>query len=150
MKKTNLFLKLQSLRNLLHMESLRARSKNVKLPVEWNTMGQPLNNKGGNTLVSYIGVLVRHNVSITFSSWTDVRLNLVKGRIWADIIATFDICEEHNHYILKSVSKAIRQFRTDADKCLRDAVVDVNLKPPTKYANLIDEADYKEFVTTRT
>ncbi|KAF1880178.1 hypothetical protein Lal_00022307 [Lupinus albus] len=47
---------------------IRARSKNVKLPIEWNTRGQSLNNKGGNTLVSYIGVFVRQNVSITFSS----------------------------------------------------------------------------------
>ncbi|KAF1874164.1 hypothetical protein Lal_00041610 [Lupinus albus] len=64
---------------------IRTRRKNVKLPVEWNTKGQPLNNKGGNTLVSYIGVLVRQNVSITFTSWTCVRMNLVKERIWADI-----------------------------------------------------------------
>ncbi|KAF1869444.1 hypothetical protein Lal_00022912 [Lupinus albus] len=43
---------------------VRARSKNIKLTVEWNTKGQPCNNKGGNTLVSYIGVMVRQNVSI--------------------------------------------------------------------------------------
>ncbi|KAF1892961.1 hypothetical protein Lal_00035409 [Lupinus albus] len=66
---------------------IRARSKNVKLHVEWNMKDQPLNNKGGNTLVRYIGVLVRRNVSITFSSWIDVRMNSVKGRIWEDIIS---------------------------------------------------------------
>ena len=38
---------------------IRARSKNIKLPVEWNTKGLPLNMKSGNTLVSYIGVTVR-------------------------------------------------------------------------------------------
>ncbi|KAF1891337.1 hypothetical protein Lal_00016968 [Lupinus albus] len=53
-------------------KATRARSKNVK-----------------NTLVSYIGVLVRQNVSITFSSWTDVRLNSVKDRIWEDITISF-------------------------------------------------------------
>ncbi|KAF1876700.1 hypothetical protein Lal_00031512 [Lupinus albus] len=41
-----------SMKNVVH-----ARSKNIKLTVEWNTRGQPCNNKGGNTLVSYIGVL---------------------------------------------------------------------------------------------
>ncbi|KAF1892973.1 hypothetical protein Lal_00009362 [Lupinus albus] len=66
---------------------IRARSKNVKLHDEWNMKDQPLNNKGGNTLVRYIGVLVRRNVSITFSSWIDVRMNSVKGRIWEDIIS---------------------------------------------------------------
>ncbi|KAF1862890.1 hypothetical protein Lal_00009270 [Lupinus albus] len=92
-----------------------------KLPVEWNMRGQPLNNKGGNTLVSYIGVLVRE-----VSSWTDVRLNSIIDRIREDITATFDVGEEH---------------KTDVDKCLRDADDNVIRKYPTKYANLIDEAD---------
>ncbi|KAF1864432.1 hypothetical protein Lal_00021854 [Lupinus albus] len=57
---------------------IRPRSKNVKLPVGWNTKGQPLNTKGGNTSVSYIGVVI-----------------------------TFDVGEEHKHYIIKSVRKAL-------------------------------------------
>ncbi|KAF1863072.1 hypothetical protein Lal_00018919 [Lupinus albus] len=55
-----------------------AISKNIKLPVEWNTIGQPLNATGGNTSVSYIGVMVKQNVAITFSFWTNVKLNIVK------------------------------------------------------------------------
>ncbi|KAF1868293.1 hypothetical protein Lal_00018815 [Lupinus albus] len=119
---------------------IRARSKNDNLLVEWNTRGQSLNNKGGNTLVSYIGVLVRQNVSITFSYWTDVMLNS----------ATFDVGEEHKYYILKSAGKALRQFRTDTEKCLRDAAGNVNLEPPAKYANLIDDADWTKLVTLLT
>ncbi|KAF1870580.1 hypothetical protein Lal_00025808 [Lupinus albus] len=87
---------------------IRARRKNVKLTVEWNTRGQPCNNKGGNTLT------------------------------------TFDVGEQHKDYIIKTIGKALRQFRTDAGKCLRDANGNVNLKPPAKYANLIDEADWME------
>ncbi|KAF1884518.1 hypothetical protein Lal_00028396 [Lupinus albus] len=122
----------------------------MKLPFEWNRKGQPLNTIGGNTLVSYITVVVRHNVRVTFSSWTDVRLNLVKERIWNEIISTFDVGEERKDHILKSVGKTLRQFKTDAIKCVRDADDNVNPKPPTKYENLIEEENWKAFVMTRT
>ncbi|KAF1860058.1 hypothetical protein Lal_00027909 [Lupinus albus] len=87
------------------------RSKNIKLSVEWNAMGQPLNIKGGNTLVSYIGVV---------------------------------------DYMLKSFGKAHRKFRTNAEKYARDANRKISLKPPTKYANITDEAHWKAFITRRT
>ncbi|KAF1895984.1 hypothetical protein Lal_00046740 [Lupinus albus] len=109
---------------------VRARSKNIKLTVEWNTMGQPCNNKGGNTLVSYIGVLVRQNVSIKFKFWSDERLNSVNDLIWEDITTTFDVGEQHKDYIIKTVGRALRQFKTDCGKCLRDPNGNVNLKPP--------------------
>ncbi|KAF1897815.1 hypothetical protein Lal_00032575 [Lupinus albus] len=86
---------------------IRARSNNVKLLIELNTKSQPLNTNGGNTFVSYIGVVVMKNVSITFSSWTHVMLNSVKKRIWTDITTTFDVGEEHKHYILKYDGKAL-------------------------------------------
>ncbi|KAF1855732.1 hypothetical protein Lal_00028281 [Lupinus albus] len=72
---------------------VRARSNNKgdKLIVEWNARGQPLNNKGGNTLVSYIGVVVRQNISIKWKHWSDDRLNAAKDIIWKDITATFDV-----------------------------------------------------------
>ncbi|KAF1876662.1 hypothetical protein Lal_00030075, partial [Lupinus albus] len=110
-------------RGITTMKSVvRARSNNKgdKLTVEWNAMGQPLNNKGGNTLVSYIGVVVRQNISIKFKHWSDDRLNGTKDIIWKDITVSFH------------------------------AICNVNLKPPAKYANLIDEADWIEFVNYRT
>ncbi|KAE9608433.1 hypothetical protein Lalb_Chr08g0235601 [Lupinus albus] len=66
------------------------------------------------------------------------------------VYATFDVGEQHKNYIIKTAGKTLRQFRTDAGKCLRDANGNVNLKPPAKYANLIYEADWMEFVTHRT
>ncbi|KAF1888508.1 hypothetical protein Lal_00011281 [Lupinus albus] len=73
-------------RGVIFMKNvIRARSKNVKLTVEWNTYGQPCYNKGGNTL------------------------------------ATFDVGEDHKDYIIKTAGKALRQFRTDAGKYLKDA-----------------------------
>ncbi|KAF1892784.1 hypothetical protein Lal_00046729 [Lupinus albus] len=51
---------------------------------------------------------------------------------------------------IKSVGNTLWQFRSDVRKRLIDANGNVNLKPPTKYANLIDVADWKTFVTTRT
>ncbi|KAF1864679.1 hypothetical protein Lal_00031997 [Lupinus albus] len=60
---------------------VRAKSNNNKFTVEWNAKGQPLNNKGGNKFVSYIGV-----------------------------VATFDVDEEHKDYIMKSDGKALREF----------------------------------------
>ncbi|KAF1879910.1 hypothetical protein Lal_00022814 [Lupinus albus] len=138
-------------RGVTTMKSVvRARSNNSKLTVEWNTKGQPLNNKGGNTLVSYIGVVVRKNISIKFKHWSDDRLNTANDIIWKDITATFDVDEQHKDYIMKSVGKALREFRTNCGKCLRDVEGNVNLKPPAKYANLICEADWVEFVTYRT
>ncbi|KAE9607698.1 hypothetical protein Lalb_Chr09g0332871 [Lupinus albus] len=51
---------------------------------------------------------------------------------------------------MKSVGKALREFRTNCGKCLRDAEGNVNLKPPAKYANLIDEANWIEFFNYHT
>ncbi|KAF1898760.1 hypothetical protein Lal_00000662 [Lupinus albus] len=116
---------------------VRSRRNNNKLTVEWNTRRQSLNNKGGNKLVSYIGVVVRQNVSIKFKHWSNERLNAMNDIIWKDITATFDVDEEHKDYTMKSVGKALREFRTNCGKCLRDADGNVNLKPPTKYANLL-------------
>ncbi|KAF1866247.1 hypothetical protein Lal_00024248 [Lupinus albus] len=129
---------------------VRARRNSNKLTVEWNTRGQPLNNKGGNKLVSYIGVVIRQNISIKFKHWSDDRLNAAKDIIWKDITATFDVDEEHKDYIMKIVGKALREFRTNCGKCLRDAEGNVNLKPPAKYANLINETNWIEFVNYRT
>ncbi|KAF1888467.1 hypothetical protein Lal_00011240, partial [Lupinus albus] len=124
-------------RGVTSMKSVvRLRSNNNKLTVEWNAKGQPCNNKGGNKLVSYIGVLVRQNIFVKFKYWSDERLN-----------ATFDVDEQHKDYIMKSVGKALREFRTNCGKCFRDAEGNVNLMPPPKYANLIDEANWIEFVT---
>ncbi|KAF1865332.1 hypothetical protein Lal_00004706 [Lupinus albus] len=124
----------------------RSNNKGDKLTVEWNARGQPLNNKGGNTLVSYIGVVVRQNISIEFKHWSDDRLNAAKDIIWKDIT----ISEEHKDYIIKGAGKALREFKTNCRKCLRDAEGNVNLKPLAKYANLIDEADWIKFVNYRT
>ncbi|KAF1858852.1 hypothetical protein Lal_00045163 [Lupinus albus] len=100
---------------------IRARSNNKgdKLTVEWNARGQPLNNKGGNKLISYIVVVIRQNISIKFKHWSDDRLNAAKDIIWKDITATFDVDEEHKDYIIKSAGKALRQFRTNCGKCIR-------------------------------
>ncbi|KAF1891440.1 hypothetical protein Lal_00017076 [Lupinus albus] len=51
---------------------------------------------------------------------------------------------------MKGADKALREFRTNYGKCLRDAEGNVNLKPAAKYAKLIDEADWIEFVNYRT
>ncbi|KAF1863195.1 hypothetical protein Lal_00042499, partial [Lupinus albus] len=138
-------------RGVTSMKSVvRARSNNNMLTIEWNAKGQPYNNKGGTKLVSYIGVLVSQNISIKFKHWSDERLNAVKYIIWSDIIATFDVDEQHKDYIMTSDGKALREFRTNWGKSLGDAEGNMNLKPPAKYANLIDEADWIEFVTYRT
>ncbi|KAF1891594.1 hypothetical protein Lal_00042589 [Lupinus albus] len=76
-------------RGVTSMKSVvRARSNNNKLT------GQPCNNKGGNKLVSYIGVLVRQNISIKFKHWSDERLNAVKDIIWNDIICLCILIDE--------------------------------------------------------
>ncbi|KAF1881710.1 hypothetical protein Lal_00032181 [Lupinus albus] len=85
-------------RGITAMKSVvRARSNNKgdKLTVEWNSRGQPLYNKGGNTLVSYIGVVVRQNIFIKFKHWFDDKLNAAKDIIWKDKNVTFDVGEEH-------------------------------------------------------
>ncbi|KAF1863073.1 hypothetical protein Lal_00018920 [Lupinus albus] len=138
-------------RGITSMKSVvRSRSNNIKTTVEWNAKGQPLNNKGGNTFVSYIGVLVRRTISIKFKHWSDDRLNALKDIIWKDITASFDVGEEHKDYIMKTIGKALREFRTNCGKFFKDVEGNVNLKPPAKYANLIDEADWIEFVTYHT
>ncbi|KAF1894473.1 hypothetical protein Lal_00046692, partial [Lupinus albus] len=118
---------------------VRSRMNNIK------STGQPLNNKGGNKLVSYIGVLVRRTISIKFKHWSDDRLNALKDIIWKNITASFDVGKEHKDYIMKTTGKTLREFRTNCGKCLKDAEGNVNLKPLSKYANIFDEADWIEF-----
>ncbi|KAF1865986.1 hypothetical protein Lal_00041684 [Lupinus albus] len=55
---------------------IRVRSKNVKLSVECNTKGQPLYNKGGKTLVSYIGVVADWKTFVTTRTQDDIFLKL--------------------------------------------------------------------------
>ncbi|KAF1864874.1 hypothetical protein Lal_00031837 [Lupinus albus] len=104
-------------RGITSMKSVvraRINNKGDKMTVEWNARGQPLNNKGGNNLVSYIGVVVRQNIFIKFNHWSDDMLNAANDIIWKDITATFDVGEEHKEYIMKSVAgKALREFRTN-------------------------------------
>ncbi|KAF1884497.1 hypothetical protein Lal_00028374 [Lupinus albus] len=88
--------------------------------VELYAKGQPLNMKGDNMLVSYIGV-----------------------------VSAFDVGGEHKNYILKTAGKSYRQFRVDVRKYVRDSEGNINLKPPTKYTNIIQEADWKIFPTRR-
>ncbi|KAK7256073.1 hypothetical protein RIF29_29507 [Crotalaria pallida] len=117
--------------------------------VEWNVKGQPKNKKGGNTLVTYIGVIVRQMVPITYCNWNDKSLAGLKDIIWQDIISAFDVEEKHKAYT-QFAGKSHRQFRTKAGKFVRDANGNINLKPPKKYANIIREDDWTTFVKKRT
>ncbi|KAF1868193.1 hypothetical protein Lal_00018712 [Lupinus albus] len=86
---------------------VRARSNSNKLTVKWNARGQPLNNKGGNTLVSYIEFVARQNISIKFKHWSDDRLNAVKDIIRKDITDNY-----HNEVIYFHYGREDHKFLT--------------------------------------
>ncbi|KAF1886058.1 hypothetical protein Lal_00021339 [Lupinus albus] len=122
-------------RGIITMKSVvRSRSNNNKLTVEWNAKGQPLNNKGGNKLVSNIGVMVPQNISIKWKHWSDDRLNAVKDIIWKDITIK----------CLARLSDNLEPIAGNVSEMLKAMYI------PAKYANLIEEADWIEFVTHRT
>ncbi|KAF1885773.1 hypothetical protein Lal_00008513 [Lupinus albus] len=54
---------------------IRARSKNIKLTVEWNTRGQPCNNKGGNTLLEESETHFASSAIDLDVLWVDARTN---------------------------------------------------------------------------
>ena len=64
-------------------EVVSSSSKGVKLPVGWNSRGQPVDpNKA--KFVSYIGVVARRTVPITYDNWRKVP-DTLKDTIWDDI-----------------------------------------------------------------
>ena len=66
---------------------INARSQGIKFEIRWNSRGQPVNpNKS--KFVSYIGVITRMTVPITYDNWRLVPEGY-KDIIWKDLEVNF-------------------------------------------------------------
>src|SRR5215472_2507646 len=60
-----------------------ASSKGLKLPVGWNSKGQLVDSNKAK-FVSYIGVVARWTVPITYDNWRNIP-DMLKDTIWDDV-----------------------------------------------------------------
>ncbi|WVZ03367.1 hypothetical protein V8G54_024173, partial [Vigna mungo] len=130
---------------------VRARSERKKLEVSWNAKGQPIE-PGGSKFISYLGSIVRANVPITYDDWKDSSLDAYKEIIWNDIQLTFNVDTCRKTFVLRKEGLLLRSFRTSlAHKYLKDDNGDYlenpPNQPPTKYASIISEDIWRQFIT---
>ena len=59
-----------------------------KIIVKYNDYGNPVG-EGGAKLRSYIGVVVKDNVSILYDDWRHVHLE-IKEKIWDHVLVIYD------------------------------------------------------------
>lgn len=64
----------------LMSDIIHGRSKGARMEVTYNKKGQPIG-LGGKRLATFIGVMARTTVPITYDTWKDVPLSL-KEIIW--------------------------------------------------------------------
>ncbi|KAL9414402.1 hypothetical protein AB3S75_042803 [Citrus x aurantiifolia] len=102
-----------------------------KIIVEYNDYGIPVG-EGGTELRSYIGVVVRDNVSILYNDWRRVPLE-IKEKCWDHVL---------------TMGTSLRNFRsaliTEFIQSNKDHYNKLKL-PPTKYPR-ITKSEWQEFV----
>ncbi|XP_057810057.1 uncharacterized protein LOC131024559 [Salvia miltiorrhiza] len=86
------------------------RVQGVKQDVELNELGQPIG-KAGTQLQSYIGVLAREKVKITFETWHNVPED-VKEDIWESVNLSFNVDSSWRDSCISSANDKWRQFKT--------------------------------------
>ncbi|XP_054776612.1 uncharacterized protein LOC129285091 [Prosopis cineraria] len=129
-------------------EVIHAKSWGRKLNIAWNAKGQPIN-PGRSRFVSYIGVVTRREVPISYNTWRAVpRSN--KEAVWEEIESSFNIDASRKKYVLGTASRQLRSFRTVLTaKYLRDANGKIIEHPPARYAHLIKQEDWDAFIGRR-
>ncbi|WVY91710.1 hypothetical protein V8G54_037224 [Vigna mungo] len=130
---------------------VRARSEGKKLEVSWNAKGKPIE-PGGAKFISYLGSIVRANVSITYDDWKDSSLDAYKEIIWNDIQLTFNVDTCCKTFVLRKARLLLRSLRKSLPhKYLKDDNGDYLENPPNqhpaKYASIVSENIWRQLLT---
>ena len=89
---------------------IHARDKGIKFHIHWDEDKQIIE-PNGSMLTSYIGYLVRREVSITCDDWRKRELKPVKVKLWSDIQVPYMILFVFiDDYIFKLLTHSMYVF----------------------------------------
>ncbi|XP_052287667.1 uncharacterized protein LOC102629700 isoform X2 [Citrus sinensis] len=129
---------------------VRNRNNGQKLIVEYNKIGQP-HGKVATRLFSFLGVLARTMVRISYEDWSKVPSE-TKEKIWECIKFSFEVDDELQGKFLSSAANKWRTFKnrltTKYIKRYKDKPE--ALKCPPKMYDFIEQEDWEVFVRYRT
>ncbi|XP_052293551.1 uncharacterized protein LOC127901142 isoform X3 [Citrus sinensis] len=129
---------------------VRNRNNGQKLIVEYNKRGQP-HGKVATRLFSFLGVLARTMVRISYEDWSKVPSE-TKEKIWECIKFSFEVDDELQGKFLSSAANKWRTFKnrltTKYIKRYKDKPE--ALKCPPKMYDFIEQEDWEVFVRYRT
>ncbi|XP_075505419.1 uncharacterized protein LOC142542585 [Primulina tabacum] len=136
-------------RRRTHLDKLsRRRVQGIRKEVRFNLLGQPVGEVAAK-MQSYIGVLAREKVKITYKTWKQVPSE-VKELIWESVNLTFDVPPSWKKGCLSSANNKWRQFKSHLTQTFISNKVDKPEEldqPPTGYGLARD--DWISFVMTR-
>ncbi|XP_073269050.1 uncharacterized protein [Primulina huaijiensis] len=127
---------------------VRQRVHGIRKNVRFNKLRQPVGEFAGE-MQSYIGVLVREKVKISYQTWKMVPDD-VKDLIWESINLTYNVDQSWKKGCLNSANNKWRQFKSFLTQKFilskRDNTEDLK-EPPTWFG--ITRDDWSSFVISR-
>ncbi|XP_073311198.1 uncharacterized protein [Primulina huaijiensis] len=136
-------------RGRTHLDKLsRQRVQGIRKEVRFNLLGQPVGEAAAQ-MQSYIGVLAREKIKITYKTWKQVPSE-VKELIWESVNLTFDVPPSWKKGCLSSANNKWRQFKSHLTRTFILNKVDKPEEldqPPTGYGLARD--DWISFVMNR-
>ncbi|KAL8508439.1 hypothetical protein ACS0TY_018898 [Phlomoides rotata] len=137
-----------SKRGRTHMDCLfNARRAGIRKEVAFNKLGQPVGSNAAK-FESYIGVVAREKVKITYPTWHTVPED-VKEQIWKSVTLAFNVDHTRKKGCLSSAGVKWRQYKTTLTReyvYKRKTSPDLNIPPPKSG---IDEIVWRDFVISR-
>ncbi|KAL8556068.1 hypothetical protein ACS0TY_003754 [Phlomoides rotata] len=137
-----------SKRGRTHMDCLfNARRAGIRKEVAFNKLGQPVGSNAAK-FESYIGVVAREKVKITYPTWHTVPED-VKEQIWKSVTLAFNVDHTQKKGCLSSAGVKWRQYKTTLTReyvYKRKTSPDLNIPPPKSG---IDEIVWRDFVISR-
>lgn len=124
------------------------RAKGIKKDVTFNKHGQPIGQEGSK-LQSYIGVLARQHVKVSFEQWKDVPKE-AKDTIWESIKLVFNVDENWKNKCLSSANTKWRRWKSTLyakNIVPYEGQPEMLFNPPPN--SRIHKDDWKNFVISR-
>ncbi|KAL8555895.1 hypothetical protein ACS0TY_003639 [Phlomoides rotata] len=123
------------------------RGPGIRKEVAFNKLGQPVGSNAAK-FESYIGVVAREKVKITYPTWHTVPED-VKEQIWKSVTLAFNVDHTRKKGCLSSAGVKWRQYKTTLTReyvYKRKTSPDLNIPPPKSG---IDEIVWRDFLISR-